>query len=131
MSAIDALATDARRTLLQVLACMVSADGEVTDEERAAFRGAAIALGEPDVQLEDGERELPRLALTPREAMLVYSAAHWMAFADAVQLRDESRLLERLRAALRIDADTARLLSAHARWVRTSSELPGTARSIS
>jgi hypothetical protein len=124
MTALDALGPDARRTMLGVLACVVHADGDVSDEERAAFRGAAIALGEPTAELDDPMEMGPLRALSPREAMLVYCAAQWMALADAIQLKDESELLERLRSALRIDAETARVLASHARWVRTSSELP-------
>jgi hypothetical protein len=125
MPALDAISPSARRTMLDVLACMVGVDGEISDEERGAFRGAAIALGLPDAEIERGsELDIEWLRqLKPRESMLVYCAAQWIALADAVQLRDESRLLTRIRHAMRIDAGTARLLAAHARWVRMVSEL--------
>jgi hypothetical protein len=67
---------------------------------------------------------VPLARLSPRDAMLTYCAASWMALADAIQWESESRSLEELRRRLRIDAETARLLHAHARWVRTSSERP-------
>lgn len=125
MPALDALSPSARRTMLDVLACMVSADGEISEEERDAFRGAAIAMGLPEAELErEAELDVAWLKqLKPREAMLVYCAAQWMALADAVQLREESRFLSRIRRALRIDTATARFLCAHARWVRTSSDV--------
>lgn len=125
MPAIDVLSPEARRTLLDVLASVAAADGVVADDEHCAFRGACIALGQPQRRLEALDLDRVALgALTPREVMLTYSAAAWMALADGVQLRAESLILERLRARLRLDRDTARVLAKHARWVRASTDLP-------
>lgn len=126
MPAVDVLSFRARRTLLDVLAWVISADGRVDADERAAFRGVCVAVGIPDASLDAlGDLDaLPLADLSPCEAMLTYSAAVWMALADAVQHRSESRSLEELRRRLRIDPETARMLAAHARWVRTSSERP-------
>ncbi len=124
MGAIDVLGPDARRTLLGVLACVVRADGTIGEDERAAFRGACIALGLPDEPLAGiilDALDLERVSR--RDAMLIYCAAYWMALADAVRLREESRFLARLAQRLNIESDTARFLAAHARWVRTSTEL--------
>lgn len=119
MAAMDVLGTGARHALIEVLDSIVSADGEVSDVEAAALRGAAVALGQPD-----GSQAIPLALLTAREVMLVYCAAAWIALADGLLLRAESRALEALREELRLDPETARMLAAHARWVRTSTERP-------
>lgn len=130
MPAVDVLSFAARRTLLEVLACISSADGEVGDDERDALRGAAVAFGMPELSGDElaamcaDLATIPLAQLEPREAMLTYCAAAWMALADAIQRQSESRSLELLRQRLRIDPETARLLAAHARWVRTSTERP-------
>ncbi len=115
----DVLGTGARHAAMQVLRSIALADGDIAEDEAAALRGAAIALGEPD-----GSQAIPLDRLGAREVMLVYCAAVWMTLADGVRLRAESDALESLRAELRLDADTARILEAHARWVRTSTERP-------
>jgi hypothetical protein len=128
MPAIDALDPRARTTLLEVLACIARADGSVSEEERAAYRGAAIAVGASDAgSLPEVGADLGSIStshLAPRDARLTYCAAAWMVLADALVLRGESRSLAALSEILAIDPETARFLSAHARWVRTSTELP-------
>jgi hypothetical protein len=131
MPAVDVLSLDARRSLLEVLACMSAADGIVGDVERDAFRGACVALGMPEHALPEVLAQapadlgaVPLAHLTARESMLTYCAAAWMVLADAVQLESESRSLELLRERLHIEPETARFLAAHARWVRTSTDRP-------
>lgn len=126
MPAVDVLAPAARRTLIDVLACMASADGEIVDEEQSALRGACVALGFPELAPPDlaDLGAVPLAQLDAREAMLTYCAAVWIVLADAIQLGSESRSLELLRRRLRIDEETARLLASHARWIRTSTDRP-------
>ncbi len=121
MSALEVLSPSARRTLLDVLARMSAADGEVSTEEREAYLGACAALALPESPSRELEA-LPLAALTAREARLVYCAAAWMALADAIRRQSESRSLEQLRDLLGITPEMARLLDAHARWVRTSTD---------
>jgi hypothetical protein len=97
----------------------------VADEERAAFRGACVALGVPDRTLSPLDfGSVPLAHLNRREAMLTYCAGAWIVLADAVRWRSESNGLEELRRRLRLDLRTARMLEAHARWVRVSTDLP-------
>jgi hypothetical protein len=124
MPAIDVIGPQGRRTLLDVLAWMAASEGSVADEEHGAFRGACIALGEPERGIDEAARLPSALPMSSREVMLTYCAAAWMALADGVQLRAESLALERLRRHLRLDFETARVLASHARWVRASVELP-------
>lgn len=125
MTALDVLAPRARRVVLDVLACIIEADGEISSDEARAFRGACVALGMPEHTLATGTLdEVPVEELSPREAMLTFSAACWMVLADGVQLRAESIMLDALRHRLRLDGETARLLAAHARWIRASAETP-------
>jgi hypothetical protein len=69
MPAIDVIAPGARPTVLDVLAWMAVSDGSVAEEEQGAFRGACIALGEPERGIERVELPSAR-PLAPREVML-------------------------------------------------------------
>jgi uncharacterized tellurite resistance protein B-like protein len=128
MAAIDALAPRARGALLELLACMAGADGEIGDEERAALRGAAVALGCHDAPGWPSVPALHEVDLSPldgRARLLAYAAAAWMMLADGIRWRRESDALEALRERLSLPTSSARFLERHARWVRTSTgDLP-------
>ncbi|MBZ0121694.1 MAG: TerB family tellurite resistance protein [Sandaracinaceae bacterium] len=126
MPALLTLTPAARRTFLRILAAVAAADGEVSPEEQSALRGAQIALGLTDEPLPARPRldQLDTAILSPRERMLVMTAAVWMALADGIRRRTESELLARLRDRLGLDPEDARFMAAHARWVRTSTDLP-------
>lgn len=122
MPAVDALDPRSRRTLLELLACMAAADGEISDEERTALRGAEVALGAekgawPSVPALE---EIPVGHLDARGRTSAFAAAAWMRLADGLLARGEHELLERLRARLGLPEDTARFLERLAQWVRTS-----------
>ena len=124
MPAIDTLDPRARRTLVELLACVAGADGDVSAEERASLRGAQIALGLEPVEWPTVPSldEIALGTLEPRARLLAYAAAAWMTLADAIQTRHETELLASLRARLDVPAPTAAFLERHARWIRTEDE---------
>lgn len=127
MPAIDTMDLSARRTLLELLACMAGADGHLCSEERHALRGAEVALGSESIAWPTTPRlsEIPVRHLDLRSRMLAYAAVVWMMLADGIRMRRESDLLEALRVRLSLPPSAARFLERHARWVRTSTgDLP-------
>ena len=127
MGAIDAIGETATRTVFDVLVCMAWADRKLADDEVAAARAAAIALGLPanseliedTVRLE--ARSLDHLsleALTPRDAELTYLCAAWMALADLDEVQSERKMLEELCRRLSIAPKRAEWLHEHARKLR-------------
>ena len=126
MTALMTLEPDARRSVLGLLACMAGADGDVSDEEREALRGAELALGLPEgscltVPTLD---EIPLSHLDRKSRLLAYAGAVWMMLADGLTLRGESSLLADLAERLHVGPDMARFLGSFARWVRTETDLP-------
>ena len=133
MSAIDAIGEAATSTVFDVLVCMAWADRKLAEEEIAAARAVAIALGLPGgsellddaVQLGAQRLEtLPLEALGPREAELTYLCAAWMALADLEEAPTERTLLEELRQRLRIAPARASWL--HDRAQKLRKETPAT-----
>jgi uncharacterized tellurite resistance protein B-like protein len=126
MPALDALDPDARGAVLAIAACMAGADGWVSEEEKGALRGLAVALGEgaapeaTDVALDALDLD----HLGPKDRMLAYAAAAWMMLADGIRARSESELLARVGRRLGIARSTAHFLAAHAHWVRADTDLP-------
>ena len=133
MSAIDAIGEVATSTVFDVLVCMAWADRKLAEEEVAAARAVAIALGLPGgseflddaVQLGSQSLEtLPLEALGSREAELTYLCAAWMALADLEEDPTERTLLEELRRRLRIVPARASWL--HDRAQKLRKETPAT-----
>lgn len=127
MGAIDAIGSEARRAVLEVMITMAWADRRLEPEERQAAHAAAISLGlvlpadrgvtcvdRPPVSLE----ELDVSSLRPRDRELVYLCAAWMAVADAVEEPEERDLLARLRARLGLAEERARWLEQRAMELR-------------
>ena len=112
---------------------MAWADRKLAEEEIAAARAVAIALGLPGgsellddaVQLGTQRLEtLPLEELGPREAELTYLCAAWMALADLEEAPSERTLLEELRLRLRITPARASWL--HDRAQKLRKETPAT-----
>ena len=133
MSAIDAIGEAATRTVFDVLVCMAWADRKLAEDEVAAARAAAIALGLPtggdvlDDAVRHGERSLeglPLESMTARDGELTYLCAAWMALADLEEAKSEEKLLEELRRRLSIPVARANWLHERARKLRQ--ETPAT-----
>ena len=123
MTSLDILSPEARRAIFALMWRMARADGLLARDELAALAGARLAFGLL------GDRAPPPLELVPdrlstRERLLAYAAVAWLALADGIQARAETRLLEELRARFALGRETAAFLEGHARWVRSSTELP-------
>lgn len=127
MSAIHAISEDARRILLEVMVAMAWADHELVEEERAAVRAAATALGlvqPPDAALASPDRTPVPIAdivvshLGSRDRELIYLCAAWMAMADEVEVPAETRLLDVLQAHLELADDRAEWLGGRAVGLR-------------
>ena len=128
MGAIDAIRSEARATLYEVLVCMAWADRKIAPDEREAIKAAAITLGlvtpRDDVldALERGAvplEELPFEWLTQREKELTYLCASWMVLADGEAALDETMLLEKMRTMLKVDERRAAWLRQRALSMRT------------
>jgi hypothetical protein len=127
MGAIDAIGAEATRTVFDVLVCMVWADRKITDDELAAARAAALALGLPSASTTLDEvvrggahtlEMLPLESLSRRDGDLTYLCAAWMALADREEAAAERQLLVDLRRRLAIDETRASWLRARARTLR-------------
>lgn len=127
MAAIDAIAMDTRRILLEVLMHMAWADRQITPEEKQAAQAAAIALGlvlPGDRDITSNDRtpmaldDLDVGSLAPRDRELVYVCASWMSIADADEAEAERALLERLGDRLGLDDARRDALRERARALR-------------
>jgi tellurite resistance protein len=123
----------ARRAVMEILLAMTWADGVAEETEREALRGAALALGLPELarslrdeafvySREGAPLESQLRLLDDRERKLAYGAAAWMALSDGIRQPMESLLLAQLRQRLAIDPEEARWLEGLARWVRAEVE---------
>jgi len=130
MGAIDAIRDEARATLFEVLVCMAWADKKLAEDEKAAVRAAAMALGlvnPRDHVLDSLERgalpieQLPFEWLKPREREIAYLCAAWMVLADGETAPDEVKTLEKLRHALGVDSVRAGWLRQRALQLRSAS----------
>jgi|GEM_PF-1982924 len=133
MSAIDAIGEAATRTVFDVLVCMAWADRKLAEDEVAAARAAALALGLPsggdalDEAVQQGERTIERMpleSLNARDGELTYLCAAWMALADLEEVQSERRLLEELRRRLSIAPARAQWL--HERATKLRQQTPAT-----
>jgi hypothetical protein len=125
VGAIDAIGSEVTRTVFDVLVCMAWADRKLTDDELAAARAAALALGLSVASLDDVARgyvnpfdALPLESLSGRDGELTYLCAAWMALADRDEAAAERHLLAELRRRLGIRETRASWLRARARALR-------------
>jgi aspartate ammonia-lyase len=104
---VTSLPTGLRTAILAVTGAVAKVDNEITNQEEQALRVVADAL-QLDATPRTGNglpAELGTLEESERE--LVYACAAWLAAADSVTATAETELLASLRAALRLEPDTA------------------------
>ena len=127
MAAIDALSLHSRSVLFEVMMNVAWADRQLMPEERQAAQAAAVSLGlvlpsERDLTSPDHKpvplADLEVSHLTPRDRELTLVCAAWMAIADHDEQREETAVLEQLRAHLGVAPGRMHHLRAHARGLR-------------
>ncbi len=131
MGAIDAISHATRKTVFDTLLAIAWADGTLSEEEMAAARGAAIALGLTH-EADSPRSSRPPIAMSTigldqvskRDADIVFICAAWMALADRIEDPREAQLLEVLQEKLRITNERAQTLKERARDLRR--ETPAT-----
>jgi len=115
MSALLSFDPSLRRPLLDLLVHVARVDPMIAAPQLAAVRGAQIALGLVDVELDGAVLRAPTGAWrviasgSDRERSLAYAAARWVALADGVLDDAEVALLGALRRQLRLGDAAVRL----------------------
>jgi hypothetical protein len=115
MSALLSFDPSLRRPLFDLLVRMARVDPMIAAPQLAAVRGAQIALGLVDVELDTAVLRSTTGAWrviasgSDRERSLAYAAARWVALADGVLDDAEMELLARLKNELRLGDAAVRL----------------------